>query len=73
MMAQGPLTFSIIGKPILRTFEILTIFRFFDLPDGQGPGPGPWPGPRPRPWPGPRPRPGPRPGPGPGTDGRTAG
>ena len=30
MMAQGPLRFSTIGKPILRTFEILNIFRFFD-------------------------------------------
>ena len=30
MMAQGPLRFSTIGKPILRTFEILKIFRFFD-------------------------------------------
>ena len=30
MMAQGPLRFSTIGKPILRTFEILKISRFFD-------------------------------------------
>ena len=28
MMAQGPLRFSTIGKPILKTFEILNIFRF---------------------------------------------
>ena len=40
MMAQGPLRFSTIGKPFLRTFEILTIFRFFDLPYGQGQGHG---------------------------------
>ena len=40
MMAQGPLRFSTIGKPILRTFETLNIFRFFNLPYGQGHGQG---------------------------------
>ena len=39
-MAQGPLRFSTIGKPILRTLEILKIFGFFDLPYGQGQGQG---------------------------------
>jgi|AACY02.10.fsa_nt_gi hypothetical protein len=40
IMAQGPLRFSTIGKPILRTFEFFEIFRFFDLPYGQGQGHG---------------------------------
>ena len=30
MLPLSPLRFSTIGKPILRTFEILKIFRFFD-------------------------------------------
>ena len=30
MLPLSPLRFSTIGKPILRTFEILTIFIFFD-------------------------------------------
>ena len=30
MLPLSPLRFSTIGKPILRTFEILNIFRFFD-------------------------------------------
>ena len=30
MLPLSPLRFSSIGKPILRTFEILKIFRFFD-------------------------------------------
>ena len=41
MMAQGPLRFSTIGKPILRTFDFFKIFRFFDLPYGQGHGQDP--------------------------------
>ena len=30
MLPLSPLRFSTIGKPILRTFEILKSFRFFD-------------------------------------------
>ena len=30
MLPLSPLRFSAIGKPILRTFEFLKIFRFFD-------------------------------------------
>ena len=30
MLPLSPLRFSTIGKPILRTFEILKVFRFFD-------------------------------------------
>ena len=30
MLPLSPLRFSTIGKPILRTFGILKIFRFFD-------------------------------------------
>ena len=30
MLPLSPLRFSIIGKPILRTFEIFKHFRFFD-------------------------------------------
>ena len=30
MLPLSPLRFSTIGKPILRTFEIFKIFRFFD-------------------------------------------
>ena len=32
IMAQGPLRFSTVGKLVLRTFDILNILRFFDLP-----------------------------------------
>ena len=30
MIPLSPLRFSTIGKPILRTFEVLKMFRFFD-------------------------------------------
>ena len=70
MLPLSPLRFTTIGKPILRTFEILKIFRFFDNSSRTRakarataratarPGPD---------------GPGPRTGPGPGTVRRTDG